>query len=1293
MAIIFGIARLLLPYASDYKADVTSTLSEYLGQPVKIGSLDTEWHGFGPALVLKEIDILDSKTKQSVLQFGKARIGVGLISSLLQQKPVLSGITLVGVDLVLTREKNGRFSVAGIETENKNKGQGEGDAGDLDALTSWVFSQGELGLEQSNITWIDKMGSDRKMHFSAVNVRLRNSGDRHVLDASVELPEKFGTSLTLHVDMEGDLLNVKERKTSAYFQGEEVKLASLLETQSITGVGADVGTANFQIWSQWENGELLKIQGDLDVSDVELFSSGMGEKEKNNEKTDEVAMELQYLAGKFKWLRKDYGWQLNANDLVLLRNGAQWEPTQIVINVKNNSEGIQLFDAYASHLELEDAAQLLVLFSVGGEAVSTPLLAVKPQGRVNDARLIWNNSETPTFNAYARLGQAEIDGWKFVPAAKNVNGQLWLNENGGQVDLENSAMTLNFPDLFRWPLQVDELNGHIGWTINDNGGWHFVGRDLVAKNEDVFSRLAVDIVKENKEISPFLSIVAKFSDGDGSQVTHYLPTGIMSDQAVDWLDKAIVGGHIASGGTIVHGRMSDFPFDKGNGRFETRFVVEGGRLDYAEGWPSVYDIDADVQFLGKGMFVNARHGKIFSNDIQWATVTLPDMKSVPMHTFIKGDIKGVTQDKLNFLVQSPQLNESFGKNLDGMTTEGESLLHLDLDLPIGGDKKTLLQGWVDLAENSLSIPSLGRVLSEVDGRVHFYQDGLKADDLQAELFGQTTSLKIFTDEENVEKRTLNTAIKPGIEKPDEESVVAAEKDFSASKWINIQADGLLNAKDMASFYFPPIKDLLKGDGAWDVLFKIPVSGSDESPKIATLQAVTDLKGVEINLPPPLNKKKADSAKMKLQVDFHPEKAPLLHLSYGGFVDGIFELGGQLDEKNVAGIQRGEVRFGGGSVSLPDGKGVRIAGWLDEVSWDDWLSLLLDKDTARTDQKTNPSFLHSADIAIRNLKAYGQRLHKVSLKTVSAENAWAFDISSNELSGYFEIPSNVAIHPVKARLDYMYLQEPDLTAGSIDPREIPALDFQVKDLHYESRKFGELRLETTRVVNGLRIEQLILKPKAQITTTDAGLTLKELGYVGTIAGGWGDVHLNLQWPSAFFDVDATQVQGDMNLFLRDGQMLDVDPGAGRLFGMLSLQTLPRRLFLDFSDVFAKGFGFSRIKGSFKIEDGNAYTNNLYLDGPAARVDISGRAGLAEQDYDQQVIVTPKVAESLPVLGALTATPQIGAVILFVKKLFQSDIDEATKIQYTITGKWSDPIITKLKSPKPAVRPDPDLFEDD
>ena len=894
-----------------------------------------------------------------------------------------------------------------------------------------------------------------------------------------------------------------------------------------------------------------------------------------------------------------------------------------------------------------------------------------------------------------------------------MSGKLWLNEDGGQADLQDSSMILDFPNLFRWPLSVAELSGKIGWTIGADG-WAFKGRDLMAKNEDVFARVALDIVKESPDVSTFMSLVAKFTDGDGSQVTHYLPTGIMNDQSVDWLDKAIVSGHIASGGTIIHGRMSDFPFVEGNGKFEVRFGVEDGRLNYANGWPEIYDIDADVQFLGKGLVVNARHGKIFSNDIQWASVTLPDLKSLPLQAVIAGDIKGVTQDKIDYLVKSPQLNKSFGRYLDGMTTSGESLLHLDLDLHIGDYKKTSLQGWVELAENSLTVPALGRVLSEVDGRLNFYEDGIKADALQAELFGQSTSLKISTKEETTKSGRIIDPINSGSVPDSTVSITPAELAIERNRWINIQADGLLNAKGLASYYFPPIKELFKGDGEWDVLFRIPVGSSGKDPKVATLQVNANLKGVEINLPPPLKKHSNDSAEMKLQVDFLPEHASLMRVNYGGFIEGLFELGGQQGKDNVAGIQRGEVRFSGGSVSLPDGNGVRVVGRLDEVSLGDWLGLLTSSNTAQMEQNISPSFLHSADIAIRSLGAYGQKFHKVRLKTTPVKNSWAFDINSNEMSGLFEIPSNIATHPVRANLKYLYLVEPELTAGSVDPRDIPALDFQVKDLRYESRRFGEIRLETTRVANGLRIEQLVLKPKAttiianggwytrggkensdiqiRIKTTNVGRTLKELGYVGTISGGKGDVSLDLQWPSALFDVDANEVFGSMKIFLTDGQLLDIDPGAGRLFGLLSLQTLPRRLFLDFSDVFSKGFGFSRIKGSFKIEDGDAYTNSLYLDGPSARVDISGRAGLVEQDYDQQVVVTPKVAESLPLLGALAATPQIGAAILFVQKIFQTGIDEATKTEYTITGNWSSPIVKKVKPSKVKTQPAADLFDE-
>jgi len=153
-------------------------------------------------------------------------------------------------------------------------------------------------------------------------------------------------------------------------------------------------------------------------------------------------------------------------------------------------------------------------------------------------------------------------------------------------------------------------------------------------------------------------------------------------------------------------------------------------------------------------------------------------------------------------------------------------------------------------------------------------------------------------------------------------------------------------------------------------------------------------------------------------------------------------------------------------------------------------------------------------------------------------------------------------------------------------------------------------------------------------------------------------------------------------IEKGRFTDINPSAGRLFGLLSLQTLPRRLSLDFSDLFGKGLAFDKIEGHFNIENGNAYTNNLAMTGPSVNINISGRTGLIEQDYDQTATVTPKVTDSLPVASALFGPigAGVGAVIFLASEIFHSlpeKIDTLLRKQYTITGAWDDPQITKIK----------------
>lgn len=167
-----------------------------------------------------------------------------------------------------------------------------------------------------------------------------------------------------------------------------------------------------------------------------------------------------------------------------------------------------------------------------------------------------------------------------------------------------------------------------------------------------------------------------------------------------------------------------------------------------------------------------------------------------------------------------------------------------------------------------------------------------------------------------------------------------------------------------------------------------------------------------------------------------------------------------------------------------------------------------------------------------------------------------------------------------------------------------------------------------------------------------------------------------------DFSLANVNGTLNLDIKKGQMLNLKPTAGRLFGLLSLQTLPRRLSLDFRDLFSKGFSFDHIDGIFTLENGNAYTNNLSMRGPSANIIVTGRTGLRTQDYDQIVTVTPQVSNSLPVASALFGPigVGVGAVIFLAGEMFDSipeQIDKLLRYQYSITGSWDDPVVEKIK----------------
>ena len=253
----------------------------------------------------------------------------------------------------------------------------------------------------------------------------------------------------------------------------------------------------------------------------------------------------------------------------------------------------------------------------------------------------------------------------------------------------------------------------------------------------------------------------------------------------------------------------------------------------------------------------------------------------------------------------------------------------------------------------------------------------------------------------------------------------------------------------------------------------------------------------------------------------------------------------------------------------------------------------------------------------------------------------------------------------------------------------------------------MQLTASPIANGLSFEEIeFAKPELTITGTGVWekpfnlnrsnftINLKAdkfhkmldtFGYDATaIKAGKTNISIDAGWEGSPDEFSLDKLSGTFDIRVKKGRLLEVSPAAGRLFGLLSIQTLPRRLTLDFTDLFGKGLAFDKITGSFNITNGNAYTNDLHLTGPSADVLISGRTGLSDQDYDQLVTVTPQFADNLPIASALLGPVGIGvgAVLYLAGNMFESindNIDKMLRYQYTITGNWYNPKIEKLKDP--------------
>ena len=503
---------------------------------------------------------------------------------------------------------------------------------------------------------------------------------------------------------------------------------------------------------------------------------------------------------------------------------------------------------------------------------------------------------------------------------------------------------------------------------------------------------------------------------------------------------------------------------------------------------------------------------------------------------------------------------------------------------------------------------------------------------------------------------------------------------------------------------------ITGESDWLLRAIIQDPASNQMGNRVDLELWSGLEGIRIDLPEPFAKSMSETRTLSVKATIAGEDPYPIQVNYGQQVSAVMRL---QQANNGFRLNQGEIRFHLGKATLPV-KGLSLKGRVERVSWREWWPWLR---SVKREFKTHQ--LHSVnsarrpvsiDLSVGELQLFGLRLNEVKLTAKQLRRAWRISVDSADLKGEFVVPMEYESGiPLVMEMEYLNFNGNLGAFESLDvsPNNLPALRIRCHRLQVKNQLFKNVNLETTRLPDGLQIHKLQLdthaaswgasgdwriKPgqgqqsnlRLTMESEDLGKALDTMAIKNSFEGGQAKIVANLGWSGAPFKIGYDGLSGRVRVSIKKGRLHRIEPGPGRVLGLINVEALTRRLLLDFSDLFKAGVSFDHIKGNLTIAGADVYTHDLRIKGPSADLAFAGRTGLDVKDYDQFVTVTPKISTGVTVAGALLGGVVIGAVIFVADKLIDGlgmGIDEATQIRYRITGSWEHPVVKMIRPASP------------
>jgi len=1246
--VVLGLRHWILPNIENYRGDIARIVSERTQQKVTIGSILANWDGLRPQLMLGQVTVFDAAGRPAL---ELARIDATLSwLSLLELELRLHAVDIYRPTLQVRRDAHGVLSVAGIEMTRQEGGGG---------FAAWLLRQRDFEVHDATVVWNDDLRAAPQIEFNSVSFHLLSRGSRHHFGLRATPPSLLAAPLDLRGDIRGRTVKSTDTWNGRLFLQLDYADIAAWRTWIPFPIEFPQGAGALRTWLTFSQNRL--VEG---IADVRLVNV------RTRLAADLPELDLTELEGRVGWKQSDTEFELTTARLALATaGGLKHQPVDFLLRHSTDGAGKPLQgELRASTLELGPLVLLAAHLPLG-EAVRKHLAEYSPTGVLSDTVVRWNGewSEPREYSIRGRFQNVSLNHVGKIPGFAGVSGSLEANELSGAVSLNARKVTVEMPLVFRDQHTFDTLSAQVSWTRS--GGETELRLNNVAFSNAELAGTMLGVYRTAGSRRGVIDLTGNLTRAQARFVGRYIPL-VVGKATQDWLDAAFLAGEGNNVTLRLKGNLDDFPFADGkDGVFQVTAKVTGVRLHYAEGWPDIENIAGDLVFRGVRMDVHARQGSIFGVRLPQVHAEIPDLLHGNEMLNVSGDAEGPTADFLAFISKSPVAG-MIDHFTDSWQAQGSGKLALKLSLPLREQvsENTRVAGTFQFAANTVLLAPEVPAVEQAGGRVEFTESSVQVPGVNGLLLG---------------------------------GPVAISATGARDAAVHISVQGRANADNARrSAGSPGWVQHLRGATDWRAQITA-------RKRIADVLIESSLRGLAIDLPAPLAKTAAETLPFRFEYRLLSPGQDRLSVSVGEILSMNLLRRSEGDRVTIA---RGMVRFGGAAAE-PDQPGVWVSGAVKALDVDRWLALF-----PQVGGETHVEW-GGVDLRLGTMDVLGRRFNEFTLNAAAQAGQWRGTVSGKEIEGSaswqpqgrgrlvarmktFAVPAAAPVPieaPVAARQEH-------------EESELPAIDFIAEQFINKDKLLGRLEFVATPEGRDWRIEKLSLvnpestftldglwqvgrsQPRTQINlrldAADVGKLLVRLGYPEGVQRGTAKLEGTAAWSGAPYDIDYATLSGTLSLEAAKGQFVKLEPGVAKLLGILSLQALPRRVTLDFRDVFSEGFAFDEIAGTAKITQGVATTANFRIQGPAARVTMSGDIDLAQETQKLRVRIVPEVTETVAIAGAIFGGPIAGIAAYVAQKVLRDPFGQAVAFEYDVTGTWSEPTVKRLPRVMPEVMVWPD-----